>query len=93
MEIIQKKGTTKGAFLAKDNDTVIGEMTYVWSNADTMIIDHTAVSPDYRGQGIGNKLVEKAVDYARKNNITILPLCSFARSVFANTPSYSDVLK
>jgi predicted GNAT family acetyltransferase len=93
MEITQRKGNNKGAFLAKDNDSIIGEMTYVWSGLDTMIIDHIVINPDYRGQGIGALMVEKAVDYARKNHISIIPLCSYVRSVFARNPAYNDVVK
>lgn len=68
-------------------------MTYVKTGDDMMIIDHTEVSDELRGQGAGYSLVEAAVNYARQNDIKILPLCPFAKSVFDKTPEYSDVLK
>jgi predicted GNAT family acetyltransferase len=92
MEIIQEKGTTKGAFFAKENDRVIGEMTYVWSGNHSFTIDHTEVDDRYQGLGVGKKMVEKAVEFARENNYTIYPLCPFVRGFFDKNPTYSDVL-
>jgi predicted GNAT family acetyltransferase len=57
-----------------------------------IIIDHTDVSDALRGKGAGKQLVSAAVDYARKNNIKILPLCPFAKSVFEKVKEFQDVL-
>ena len=66
-------------------------MTY--SVAGTrVIIDHTDVDDRLRGTGAGRKLVAAAVEWARKENAHLMPLCPFARSVFDKTPEYSDVL-
>lgn len=92
MKIEQRNSDSQGVFLAKDNDQIIGEMTYVWGGGDgNFIINHTAVNSRYQDQGVGNSLVESAVEYARENNLTIRPLCSFARSVFDKNSSYDDV--
>lgn len=82
----------KGAFLIKDNDQRQAEMTYSKAGDKLIIIDHTEVSDALRGTGAGKKLVQASVDYARANNIKILPLCPFAKSVFDKTPEFSDVL-
>lgn len=37
------------------------------------------------------KLVLAAVEYARTNNLHILPLCQFAKSVFDHTEDIRDV--
>ena len=37
-------------------------------------------------------MVIKAAEYARENNIKIIPLCAFAKSVFDKVPEFSDVL-
>ncbi len=59
---------------------------------DRIIISHTEVDGSLKGKGVGKQLVSAAVAYARKNNIKIVPLCPFARSVFQKTPDYNDVL-
>ena len=91
MEIVHKNGESKGAFLAEDNGKIVGEMTYVWSGDTNFVINHTAVSGPYQAQGVGRKMVAKAVQYARDNNFTITPVCSFARGVFNETSDYDDV--
>jgi len=91
MEVIQEKGTTEGAFLATDGDRVIGEMTYIWSGTNHFIINHTEVINQYQGQGVGKKMVEKAVEFARENKCTIYPQCGYVRGVFNRCPELTDV--
>jgi len=93
MEIIHKKGTIDGVFLATEGDNVIGEMTYVWSGNNHFIIDHTEVDNQYQGKGIGKKLVEKAIEFARENNCTIYPECPYVQRIFDENPVYDDVRK
>jgi hypothetical protein len=92
MTIQQQEAETKGSFFVEKGDIRLAEMTYSKAGARLIIIDHTDVSDELRGQGAGKQLVEAAVLYARKNKIRILPLCPFARSVFDKTPEWSDIL-
>jgi uncharacterized protein len=91
MEIVQQNDVKKGAFLAKDGDKTAGEMSYTWAGPDKFIIDHTEVDEAYGGKGIGKQLVMKAVEFAREQNVKIMPLCPFARKVFSVTPEIQDV--
>jgi predicted GNAT family acetyltransferase len=68
------------------------KMTFVFAGDDKIIIDHTEVNPGNEGKGFGKKMVTKAVEWARKNNIKIVPLCPFAKSVFDKVPEFRDVL-
>ncbi|MDR0660293.1 MAG: N-acetyltransferase [Prevotellaceae bacterium] len=92
MEITQTGNGERGRFKAEENGVEAGLMTYVHSGEKRIIIDHTEVDPDFSGQGIGRSMVAAAVEYARKNELKILPLCPFAKSVFNKTPEFADVL-
>lgn len=92
MTIEQINETKNGYFRAVDNDIEAGRMTYTWAGTDKFIIDHTEVNPDFAGQSVGKKMVMEAVQYARKNNLKILPLCPFAKSVFDKTKEIQDLL-
>ena len=81
----------KGAFVIERDGRRLAEMTYSMAGRK-MIIDHTQVDDALRGTGAGGRLVAAAVDWARANGGTILPLCPFAKSVFDKTPAYGDVL-
>lgn len=87
-----KKGENK-FYVGNDENNFLAQMTYVPSGEDMIIIDHTEVADELRGQHVGKKLVEASVNYARENNLKIVPLCPFAKSVFDKTPEYEDVLK
>ena len=57
-----------------------------------MVIDHTGVPDDYKGQGVGLALVTRAVEDARRDGVKITPLCPFAAAQFRRHPEWSDVL-
>lgn len=92
MEIQQVNYETKGFFKAVEAGKEAGLMTYSWAGTVRMIIDHTEITPEFKGQKVGNQLVLAAVEYARENHIKIIPLCPFAKSVFDKTPEIRDVL-
>jgi predicted GNAT family acetyltransferase len=92
MQIQHKQNGSKGFFFIGEEDKRLGEMTYTMPAANKMIIEHTEVSDELRGQNAGYQLVHAAVDYARANNIKIIPLCPFANSVFKKKPEFADVL-
>ncbi len=84
--------TNKGAFKAFIDGILAGKMTYSWAGENKFIIDHTEVDKKFSGQGVGNRLVMEAVQFARENQLKIVPLCPFAKSVFDKTPEIRDVL-
>lgn len=92
LEVKQKEEGTKGSFYIEVEGKKVAEMTYSKAGDDRIIIDHTEVGDELRGQGAGKQMVEKAVAYAREQDISIIPLCPFARSVFDKNPELRDVL-
>ncbi len=92
MEIKHINNLEDGMFYIEQNGERIAEMTYVWASADRIIIEHTQVDSSLKGQGIGKQLVNKAVEFARVKHIKIVPVCSFAKRVFEQTPEFKDVL-
>lgn len=80
-------------FAAYDQDhNEAGEATFSRAEDNILIIDHTSVRNDYRGQGIAGKLVRHIVEKARENNQKIMPLCTFAKGEFDQHEEYQDVL-
>ena len=92
IQIQHEEAGQKGAFFIDLNGKRVGEMTYVKAGDTRIIIDHTEVGDELRGQGAGKKLVLAAVEMAREKGIKILPLCPFAKAVFEKTPEIGDVL-
>jgi len=92
MQVQHSSHKGKGRFYIKVDGQIKAEMTYS-IRADAMVIDHTGVDVSLKGQGLGYKLVEASVNYARSKQLKILPLCSFVMAVFKKRPEYNDVLK
>lgn len=93
MNIQQRKDGTKGAFYIEENGKQLGEMTYSMGGPSLMIIDHTEVDDVLKGKNAGLQLLNKAVDYARANQLKIMPLCPFANAMFKKKAvEYADVL-
>lgn len=92
IEIKHTKERSKGNFSALEEEKVAGGIYYTMAGETRMILDHTEVNDDYRGQGIGKKILLHIVEYAHENKIKIIPLCPFAKSVFDKTESIRDVL-
>lgn len=93
MDIQHQSGDTRGEFFIEDNGEVKGEISYSKMEEKGIIIDHTEVSEEARGKNIGTSLVEHAVNYARKNDLKVVPTCPFAKSVIQRDESLQDVLQ
>lgn len=93
MEIQHKENESKGEFFIEKDGKKVALMTYSKAGASRIIIDHTEVDDSMQGEGVGKKLVEKGVEFARKNNLKVLATCSFAKSVIDETPEFQDVLQ
>ena len=92
MEVKHEDNGYRGSFYFELDGNVEGEMTYVWSGPNKIIIDHTEVSEKLKGKSAGKQLLHATVLFAREKQLKILPLCSFAKSVFEKVPDYADVL-
>lgn len=92
MEIKQFDKVTKGVFKAEENGVEAGFLKYSWSGKNKIIIDHTEVYPDFKGKNIGKLLVMATVNFARESDVKIIPLCTFAKSIFEKTQEINDVL-
>jgi predicted GNAT family acetyltransferase len=61
-------------------------------NGNEIIIMHTFVSDQLRGQNVARQLLKAVVDFAREENNTIMPVCSFAKAELSKNDDYSDIL-
>ena len=80
-----------GRFYIEEANNILAEMDYQFTDKDTLLIVHTQVDDSLGGKGVGRHLVAAAVDYARKNSLTIKATCSFAKKVLDRTPEFADV--
>ena len=87
MDIIHYEGN--GFYIYDENKEILARLEYK-RNDNVLIFDHTVVSDKLKGQGIAQKLLDEAVDYARKNNFKVHPVCSYVVKKF-ETGNYDDI--
>ncbi len=92
MEIQRDEHGKKGAFYIEKDGEWLAELAYTKADDSRIEIDHTEVDESLRGEGIGEKLVEEAVRFARENNLKIVATCPFAKKVIDENTDFQDVL-
>lgn len=81
----------EGAFVVEQEQERLAEMTFRVSDGN-MIVTHTHVAEELRGQKVADKLLEEMVTYARKNDLKVVPLCAFVQVQFKRNPErYADI--
>ncbi|NYF25929.1 GNAT family N-acetyltransferase [Sporosarcina sp. JAI121] len=78
------------AFRYDENGKMLAEITWTILG-DVMVMDHTYVSPDLRGQGVAKKILDRAADYAREQDLKMEPVCSYVVTAFERYKEYEDV--
>lgn len=57
-----------------------------------IIFSHTEVPKALEGLGIGAKMARAGLDYARENELRVMPLCPFIAAYMERHPEYHDLL-
>lgn len=70
----------------------IAEMTFVRDGEHRVIINHTYVNVNYRGQGIADRLFELVVEKMQQENRKVIPVCSYAKRMFERRKDLAHML-
>jgi uncharacterized protein len=59
---------------------------------DRLVVTHTEVPPPLEGHGLAGKLARTALDFARANQLRVVPLCPYLASFLRKHSEYHDLL-
>ena len=90
-KIQQKETEGKGMFYIEEDGDIVAELTYTLADNDIMTLDHTETDPKMTGKGLARSLVKHSVEYAKKKNLKIDPLCEYAAVQFERHEEYREV--
>ena len=79
-------------WLVDDNRNEIASVDFPKVGDHTFNIHSVDVAPEYRGQGIGEDLLQKVYDFLKENKRNALVTCDFAKKWFAENPEHKDIL-
>ncbi|MCM3740898.1 N-acetyltransferase [Oceanobacillus luteolus] len=81
-----------GRFVAMDEQgNQAGEVTFTRQGDNVLVLDHTGVEENHRGQGLAGQLVRQVVDKAKSEDLKISPTCPYAKKQFEKNEDYQAV--
>jgi uncharacterized protein len=83
----------KHEFVLRIDGERSGFLEFTRPDVGVMRIEYVEVSPELRGTGLGQQLVEKAVAFATEASLRVVPICSYARAVIQRDPVMSAALR
>lgn len=75
-QLFSLKDDPDGLWIAEDADEILG-FAWSWVCDDLWFLAQLFVSPDQQGRGIGNELLKRTLDHARKSGATNKALITF----------------
>jgi len=73
-------------------DGTLSKLDYI-QDGKNFVITHVGVHPDLRGQGIAGRIVQVSLEYAKDNNLRVVPMCSYAAAYIRRHPEYAELTK
>jgi len=68
----------------------LSKLDYI-QDGKNFVIAHVGVYPEYRNQGIAAKIVQTALEYAKKKSLRVIPMCSYAAAYIRRNPQYAEL--
>jgi predicted GNAT family acetyltransferase len=70
----------------------VAHLSYERAAAKVLDLQHTVVPRGARGRGVGEALVQTALDYARDQGLRVIPTCPFVSRWIAAHPDYEPLV-
>ena len=90
-QITISNSTGSGSYDAVLGDRVVGTIVYEL-RGDRMVIRHTVVDPEFRGQGIAKELAQRALSDLVANGMTLTNYCGFIADYIDRNPQYAGLV-
>ncbi len=74
-----------------ETDAGTAELVYEM-RGDTIAYVHTLVPKAARGEDVGSALVRAGLDYARENELGVIPACPFVKAYMDRHPETQDLI-
>jgi predicted GNAT family acetyltransferase len=92
LTVVREDGAGHGRYVIHLPGDLEAEMTFRKHGSELITIDHTYTPPQFRGQNIAARLMERTIADARRDGVKVRPVCSYALAQFRRHPEWSDLL-
>jgi hypothetical protein len=59
---------------------------------DELNLFHTYTDPELRGRGLAAHVVRAALEFAKENNLKVIPTCSYVRAFIKRNDEYKELI-
>lgn len=88
-DLIVTLNTAAGRFEVKlGEETAFAEYSLA---GDSIVFPHTVVPDAFGGKGVGGKLVQAGLAYAREHRLRVRPTCAFFHAYIAKRPELHEL--
>jgi predicted GNAT family acetyltransferase len=88
-KVIHEKENERFVIYADGNEVYV---EYKMRN-NKMDLNHTYTNPALRGKGLAAHVVRAALEFAKENNLKVIPTCSYVQSFIAKNDGYKELVK
>ena len=88
IEVIHEKGNERFVIYAEGNEVYV---EYTMRN-NTIDLNHTYTHPALRGKGLAAHVVRAALEFAKENNLKVIPTCSYTQAFIAKNDEYKKLV-
>jgi uncharacterized protein len=88
-KVIHEKENERFVIYAEGNEVYV-EYSMV---SDDINLYHTFTHPSLRGKGLAAHVVRAALEFAKENNLKVIPTCSYVQSFIAKNDGYKELVK
>lgn len=74
----------------KEDDKELAYIELDYTPDGMVVFEKVFVDPELRGQGVASQIMTFAADHFRKENITVVPMCSYANTWYLRHEDYLE---
>lgn len=67
-------------------------LDYQWQGTQTVVFTHTGVPAPLEGRGLAARLVKAGLQWAREQQLRVIPACSYVAAYIRRHPEWADLV-
>jgi len=87
-EVIHEKENERFVIYVEGNEVYV---EYKMRN-NKIDLNHTFTHPALRGKGLAAHVVRAALEFAKENNMRVIPTCSYVQSFISKNDGYKELV-
>jgi predicted GNAT family acetyltransferase len=70
----------------------LARLDYRYDSTGRLVLIHTEVPPQLAGRGLAGQIAHTALEFAKSNNLAIVPQCPYVQAYLERNPQYKALV-